>query len=116
MAAALTVLDVQKPVRRKKSVLYSVVLSGSYSTGGDTLNLNGATSAKLPGELWSANPAYGKIIQGFAGYDAEIVKGTNATNWKLKLFTSANTETTAAAYNAALTGDTNLMIEVFGDF
>jgi hypothetical protein len=81
----------------------SLSFSGSYSTGGDSLDF----TSFLQG------PAAGATVlmvdvSGGAGTTFEYDK----TNKKLKGFSAANTELTAAAYNAALTGDTNVIAQV----
>lgn len=70
----------------------TLTFSGSYATGGDTLDLSkylpamGTVRACVP-----LGTARGNGLE----YDV--------TNKKLKVFASANTEAAAAAYNAALT-------------
>lgn len=70
----------------------TLTFSGSYATGGDTLDL----TKYLPAmgtirQLVVLSTARGNSLE----YDV--------TNKKLKVFASANTEAAAAAYNAALT-------------
>lgn len=70
----------------------TLTFSGSYATGGETLNI-----VKL---IAQASRARQVIVHGnFRGNDAEY----DLTNSKLKLFSAANTELAAAAYNAAIT-------------
>jgi hypothetical protein len=70
----------------------TLTFSGSYATGGDALDLG----LKNP-QVGRARMAVvvGQLRGNIAEYDP--------TNKKLKLYSSANTELTAAAYNAALT-------------
>ena len=71
----------------------TLTFSGSYATGGDTVDLTryllGTSGAKfiLPLSDLRGN-----------GMEYDLV------NKKLKLYSAANTEVAAAAYNAALTG------------
>jgi hypothetical protein len=73
--------------------LVTITFSGSYATGGDALDL-GALFAPL-------NPTFSVIVVlgDVRGNDTEY----DQVNKKLKLYSSANTELAAAAYNAALT-------------
>lgn len=83
------------------SAFFGLVFSGSYTTGG---------------EAWDPTPQFpegiGNIlvvdVSGSAGYGFEYDK----VNKKLKLFSAANTELAAGAYNAALTADVNLVAQV----
>lgn len=108
MALALTVKKVSVDMRSKEIVL-SAVASGNYVTGGDTVNL---TALLNPAYKENAIAGYPGLIDDFsveqmpAGYGGELIPGTNLTNWKLKITTTANTELPAAAYPAAITGDT----------
>ena len=70
----------------------TLTFSGSYATGGDTLDLG-----KLIAQVSRARHVivFGDIRGNGGEYDV--------TNKKLKLWASANTEVAAAAYNAALT-------------
>lgn len=80
----------------------TLTFSGSYATGG---------------EAWDPLPLFGGLasavlavtLLGEPGYGFEYDK----VNKKLKLFSSANTELAAGAYNAAVTGDTNIVAQVF---
>jgi hypothetical protein len=73
----------------------TLTFSGSYATGGDTLAA-GTIGKRIPSigtvrELIPLGTARGNTME----YDL--------TNGKLKFYSAANTEMTAAAYNAALT-------------
>jgi hypothetical protein len=70
----------------------TLTFSGSYATGGDTLDLTPYFPAgKTIRECIPLCDARGNSLE----YDL--------TNKKLKVYASANTEAAAAAYNAALT-------------
>lgn len=85
------------------TMFVSLTFSGSYATGGDALDF---------GPLLQGPAAGTTVIMvdvtGGAGTTFEY----DRTNKKLKGFSAANTELTAAAYNAALTGDVNVMAQV----
>lgn len=69
--------------------------SGSYATGGDLLD---SIQARL--KKHGAGHVFA-VLGGARGHTLEY----DDTTGKLKVFSSANTELAAAAYNAALTGD-----------
>jgi hypothetical protein len=73
-------------------VMGKLTFSGSYVTGGETLDL---TKYVVEGGKLRVVTAMVDV----RGNDAEY----DLTNKKLKLFSAANTELTAAAYNAAIT-------------
>jgi hypothetical protein len=78
------------------SLLYLVgtfTFSGSYATGGEALDLS-KTFKRIGLGLVLGIPTP------LRGHHAEY----DSTNNKVKLYSSANTEHAAAAYNAALTG------------
>lgn len=66
--------------------------SGSYAVGGETLRLD-----KLFGKIGRGQVL--AILGSLRGNEAEYDPATN----KVKIYTAANTEHTAVAYNAALT-------------
>lgn len=84
--------------------LFTLTFSGSYATGGDTLNFL---------TIWPGGATPSKIIVvdivGGAGNQFEY----DLVNAKVKGFSAANTELTAAAYNAAITGDANIVAQVY---
>jgi hypothetical protein len=100
--------------RRRRRVSLALTFSGSYATGGDTLNLTTVTNPSfLSAAGFSTIPTTTDVSfrNGAGGYDFDFVPGTTLANSKIKLFSAANTELAAGAYNAALTGDT-LNIEI----
>ena len=86
-------------------LFFRLVFSGSYSTGGETLNFSSFhTLVGIP--LWCH-------IVGQTGYKYEYAMGTDPTNGKVKVMIEqtigTNTplgEHTAVAYAAGVTGDT----------
>lgn len=79
-----------------------LTFSGNYSTGGDAFDPTPFFPEGIGGIICVD-------MNGIAGYGYEYDK----VNKKLKLFGAANTELVAGAYNAALTGDTNAICQVF---
>jgi hypothetical protein len=114
IAVSLTYKDV---TRRREVRGYTLTLSGSYSTGGDTMNLLTATNPnKLEKPLWSKRKPTGFEVQNFTtGFAAEIIPGTDNTAWLLKIENGATgAELAAGAYPAALTADVNIRVEFSG--
>lgn len=85
--------------------------SGSYSTGGDTLDL---TALSLPPGLTLpvSTPPIGGWVQGSTGDSYSFIPGTAMNNSKIKINTASNTELAASAYPARITGDTNIYVEL----
>ena len=110
MAVAVAVTDMN--VQDKYVTLYGTITpSGSYATGGDTLNITGATLPPgasfpltgLPVSFW----IYGQTI---SGYVYSYVWGTTNANGKLGVQQNAAgagalAQIAAAAYPAGVTSD-----------
>jgi hypothetical protein len=93
---------------RVKDRILKAVASGSYATGGDTLDLTNVANPNFKTDAkFGQNVAIEdwEVIQSPAGYGAELVQGATLATWKLKVFTTANTELGAGAYPGAITGD-----------
>ena len=90
---------------KKLWVQLSVVLSGSYVQGGDTLNLSnlGIKSSQIP-FAYDFTSAAGTAAQALNSYT--WVPGTTQANGKIRCFIGAVAELAAGAYPAAATGDT----------
>ncbi len=92
----------------------AVVASGSYATGGDTLDLSqfpviATTHAPVQGTAW---------MDGLAGYDYVFFPGSALNNGKVKIFqqgasAGAFPELAAGAYPGAITGDTITFYGIF---
>lgn len=97
-------------------------LTGSYTTGGDTLDFsNGGGTPAAPSTVPPAaannaavgpdqvnmmdGPTIAGTVSANGGYYV-IIKGTNPTNWKLKVFATAGSEYGAGAYGTDATTDT----------
>ncbi len=75
--------------------------SGSYVTGGDTLDFT-QVADKLPST--QIVQAFAESQNGNAGYYV-AVSGSALNNWKLKCFNGGGTEITAGAYPSSVTTD-----------
>jgi hypothetical protein len=107
MALAITVTDIDAG-SQNVSVFGTLAASGSYSTGGDTLDLT-AISAQCgvslaPIQVW---------IGGSSGDAYAFIPAASPTlaNGKVKVNTASNTELASGAYPARITGDTNIQFE-----
>jgi hypothetical protein len=106
MALAFTLVDTWDDGNRIH-VTGTVAASGSYATGGDSLDLSqypniAATRAPIQGTAW---------MDGSAGYDYVFSPGSAMNNGKVKIFqqgASAGSfpELASGAYPAAITSDT----------
>src|SRR5690348_3226178 len=107
MATALTVVDIDNS-GKTIYVTCSIVFSGSYSTGGDTVDLTTIIGKAYLGKVFIAgkSPLYGYGVSS-AGYSLAFIPGTTLANGLMKVNTAAATELAAGAYPAGLTGDTH---------
>lgn len=112
MAMAATITYVAK-VGSQLRVGFKVAASGNYVTGGDTLNL--ATAGQDP--LFAGIVADVIASQGPTNLDVwseggnlanhyYAIPGTTPANNKVKIDSAFNTELSAGAYPAGVTGDT----------
>lgn len=116
MPLPLTALNPDYSRRRKKR-RFAVTASGSYPTGGDPVDFSTILN---PGFIGDTNPSNVPTFEQLSaevpgGYTYQFVPGTGTTlalAWKLKLFSAAGTELTAAAYPAGLTGAGTILINV----
>jgi len=108
MAIALAVTDVDNS---GKTVYLTCTLtfSGSYSTGGDTIDFTTVMGKGVLGKVFQAgkSPTYG-YVSGSGGYSMGLIPGTTLANGKVKISTTAATELGAGAYPAGVTGDANI--------
>ena len=92
----------------------TVSASGSYSTGGDTLDLSqfpiiATTQPPITGTAW---------MDGLAGYDYVFAPGSAFNNGKMKVFeqgsgAGAFAELAAGAYPSAITSDNITLYAIF---
>lgn len=108
MSVAVSLTGGRKPFKTGRTVrlYFTLVFSGSYVLGGDTVSFAGL----VPG---SKAPIQGTVdINGVSGFRYEYVNGTNNTNGLVKVrvndaggVNAPNAEHTAVAYVAGVTGD-----------
>jgi hypothetical protein len=90
--------------------LVRLVFSGSYVTGGDTVDLTPLVQAGVPSQpvaplsAWVEGNGTGTSQQAAGGYYA-FLTGTALNNNKVKIFNAAGGELAAGAYPAAVTSD-----------
>lgn len=107
MSVTVTLISVTAS-RRATRWQYKLVPAGSYSTGGETVDLTAVTVSAGVGRAVPDYPPTKDQVEfndGLAGQSAEWVKGTTLKNSKIKIWASANTEMSAGAYNAAALAD-----------
>ena len=87
-------------------VFGSLTVSGSYTTGGDTLDFTTVGSqvpaSQPPLQLWAG---------GSTGDSYSWIKGATLNSQKIKINTASATELAAGAYPARVTGDTSVQFE-----
>ena len=79
----------------------TLAFSGSYSTGGDTLDFTQVADKLCSSQIIQA---FAESQNGNAGYYVAVA-GSALNNWKLKAFSGGGTEITAGAYPASVTTD-----------
>jgi hypothetical protein len=110
-AASPTIRDVDGSANEFIYTCTPLLFSGSYSTGGDTLDLTPLVQAATPlagiGNLLNvvveSNGPSGS--QGFGGGYYFFSKGTTLANGKLLIFASGGSQLGAGAYPSAVTTD-----------
>ncbi len=80
-------------------VLGTVAFSGSYTVGGDTLDLS--QQPLIP----TTQPPIQLALQGQSGFTYVFIPGSALNNGKVKIYSTGQTELAAGAYPAAVTGD-----------
>ena len=113
MALTFTLIDSWDDTKRVH-VAGTINASGSYVSGGDTLDLSqfpsiASTRAPIQGTAW---------MDGLAGYDYVFTPGSAMNNGKVKIFqqgasAGAFPEVAAGAYPAAITSDTITFYGIF---
>jgi hypothetical protein len=115
MALAFTLVDSWDDGRRVH-IVGSVAASGSYTTGGDTLDLSGIEPLGVP---TTQPPIAGAVwMEGLAGYDYVFTPGAALNSGKVKMFQNAGAagpfaELAASSYPSAVTGDAITFYGIF---
>ena len=105
MPFAINIIDVDAAADNIY-IFGTLTASGSYSTGGDTLDFTTVASqvpaSQAPVQVW---------VGGSTGDALSWIKGTALNNQKIKINTASNTELASGAYPARITGDTSIQFE-----
>lgn len=105
MPIALVVKAITE-TRRTRRVTFTPTMSGSYVTGGDTLNFATATDPNALGYAAPGGPPENIVVQGsLGGRQVTPIIGTTNANSLLKMFDSKDTQAAAAAYDAGVLAD-----------
>lgn len=113
MALTFTLVDTWEDGKRVH-VCGTVVASGNYSTGGDSLDLS-----QFPVVASDDPPVQGTAwMDGLSGYDYVFIPGSAMNANKVKVFqqgasAGAFPELAAGAYPSAITGDTITFYGIF---
>jgi len=98
---SLSPLNVDSSASNFAYAIASLTFSGTYPTGGDTLDFT-QVADKLPST--QIVQAFAESQNGNSGYYIPV-QGTALNNWKLKAFAGGGAEITAGAYPASVTTD-----------
>ncbi|MBZ5662581.1 MAG: hypothetical protein LAO08_19430 [Acidobacteriia bacterium] len=105
MPLAITIVDIDAAANNVY-VFGTLTASGSYSTGGDTLDFTTVASqipaSQAPVQIW---------VGGSTGDAYSWIKGASLNNQKVKVNTASNTELASGAYPARITGDASIQFE-----
>jgi hypothetical protein len=117
MSAALQIQSVTRPSRGGKRIRYKVTLSNNYAAGGQVIDFTAATNPKaLPAAFPGRSPDSVTVDNLPDGHNVEVIPGVAMNDWKLKIWTTADTELAAAAYPANLAADANFFIDALFTF
>ena len=104
-----TTRDVDGTAQNFVFTQHKLVFSGSYVTGGDTLDLSGVASlvpsGSPPLQVFCEGNGSAATAQSFIGGYYVAITGASLATWKVKIFAAAGTELAAGAYGVAITGD-----------
>lgn len=119
MAIAVSLLD-YTPGLRNTTLYLGLTFSGSYTPGGDALNLtaianpNGLEVEGLVVPPLNGGP--GVFFENLDGYYVQPVVGgvTSVANYKLQVFAPGGSELTAEAYPSQITGGSVVLVATRG--
>jgi len=108
MAIAITITGIEDGVDLQ-TIVGTLAFTGSYPTGGDTIDWTTVVGVQIGSRIFigQALPTYGSVA-GSTGDSYAPITGTLLNNGKVKINTTSNTELSAGAYPARITGDTNI--------
>ena len=109
MALTMTIVSVDAAADNIY-VFGTLSASGSYATGGDTLDFTTVApqlaASQPPTQLWAG---------GSTGDTYAWIKGSALNNQHVKISTASGTELTSGTYPSRISGDANIQFEaVFG--
>jgi hypothetical protein len=107
MPIASSISEVAKPVD-KFLIWLALTFTGSYTVGGDTLDLTAVqnTAGHSVEGFFEPPNNIGVFSENVGGYYCQVVPGATLNTYKVKLFSPGGLEFTAIAYPAAVTGGT----------
>lgn len=118
MAIAANTVGVENLQKHLRLIL-QLTFSGSYTTGGDTLDLTKVTNtSNIEAGLFHRNPTRFRLANPApAGWVLEVSPGSALNNWLILVreqngSTGKLVEIAQGAYDASLTGATNVFIEL----
>src|SRR5436309_7796848 len=104
-----TTRDVDGTAQNFVFTQHKLTFSGSYATGGDTLDLTSIArlvpSGSQPLQVFIEGNSSAATAQSFLGGYYVAITGASLATWKVKIFAAAGTELAAGAYGVAITGD-----------
>lgn len=107
MAIAITITDIDAAADNLY-VFGLLTPSGSYSTGGDTIDFstvgNQIAASQAPVQVWAGGTT-GDL------YSFVRASSPSLTNGKIKIDKASNTELSAGSYPSRITGDANIQFE-----
>jgi hypothetical protein len=98
---SLSPLNVDSSASNFVYAIGTLIFSGNYPTGGDTLDFTQVADKLLSTQIVQA---FAESQNGNSGYYIPV-QGSALNNWKLKAFVGGGTEVTAGAYPASITSD-----------
>ena len=104
----MTTRDIDASANNFIYSMSKLAFTGSYATGGDTLDFTSVAglvpSGSLPLNAFIDGNGTGTQQSAAGGYYV-VLAGTALNNWKVKIFGGGGTELAAGAYPASVTGD-----------
>lgn len=101
-ATARGTLPITDSTQSSQVTLWTVALTGTYTSGGDTLDLSAYPTQSANPPTWVAFSEAPTASVAPSGYNFYYQPGTTPANGKLRVTSAAGTELSAGAYPAAL--------------
>lgn len=108
MSIAINITGIEDGVDLQ-TIVGTLTFSGSYVPGGDTIDWTTVVGTQIGSRIFigQALPTYGSVA-GSTGDSYGPILGTALNAGKVKINTASNTELSAGAYPARITGDANI--------